>query len=94
MINSGDDIGAKVSSEVAVSFIPPVASRHVAAVLNLGHGAARCTLFSIPRFPREPLTIAVRLATRAFVSITTTVYPGARSSLYAHRRRANSRDTN
>lgn len=36
-------------------------------------------LFSIPRFPREPLTIAVRLATRAFVPITSTIYPSART---------------
>lgn len=58
--------------------------RDAPAASNLGHGAARRTLFSIPRFPRESLTTVVRLPTRAFVSITTTIYPDARSFLRAH----------
>lgn len=65
--------------------------RDAPAVLNLGHGAVvRCTLFSIPRFPREPFTTAACgefvSRCRAFVSITTAVYPGAHARGNAPRR--------
>lgn len=78
--HSGDDIGAKVSSEVSIHSFHP--SRR--GVTNLGHGAARYALFSIPRFPRESLATrhSRSVLQQAFVSITTTIYLVSR--LHAH----------
>lgn len=80
--HSGDDIGAKVSSEVSIHSFHP--SRR--GVTNLGHGAARYALFSIPRFPRESLATrhSRSVLQQAFVSITTTIYPVSRSHAHVY----------